>query len=154
MATTTLTVSQAIERGHQIIANHPTYSMTARGNAIDSPCHDCSSFVGTCWSVPTIPTAGMPNEYPKYGFQLIRGSFTSWKDLKKGDILVMHRGANEPGHTCMYIGDGKIMQMCLVGALIRGFYLTDGVPWTEILRGRGGIFIASWVPTDGIDDGF
>ena len=160
--TTKLTATQAIKRGRQIITNHPTYSMEARGSAINSPCHDCSSFVGTCWDLPSRPATAVMKYYytmagPQWGFISIpvpMGGITSWKDLKKGDVLVMHRNPGEPGHTCMYIGDGQIMQMCLAGALTRPFYLTDGVPWTEVLRGRGGISIASWTPSDNIHDGF
>lgn len=154
--TTKLTVTQAIKRGYQIIANHPTYNMEFRGNDINSPFHDCSSFVGTCWNVPTkYATAAMPHYYPlQYGFILIKGIFISWKDLKKGDILVMHRNQGEPGHTCMYVGNGKIIEMCTRGAREINFHLTDGVPWTEILRGRGGISIAHWTPFDNIHDGF
>ena len=92
MANTSVHVEQAIDRGYQIIAHHPSYSIPDRGSTIDAPYHDCSSFIGTCWLVPGRPsTHVMPSIYPQYGFDLYAyGSVT----LIRGDILVMHRSAD------------------------------------------------------------
>lgn len=144
------TVQQVIQRGYQIINRHPTYSQPNRGNSMDSPQYDCSSFMGTINGVgegawpPATPS--MVAKYTAAGY--IHSSYTGMSNLKKGDILVWNKsgtsGQGSNGHTGMYIGNGFIMEMTGRGANTNPFYETfsNGQKWQDVLRNpRNGIYL-------------
>ena len=75
------------------------------------PDYDCSSLMISAWQQAGVPvmangatyTGNMKNVFVKCGFKAI--PFSTSIVLVKGDVLL-----NEKHHTCMYIGDGKIVQ--------------------------------------------
>ncbi len=152
MATTGITIEQAIARAYQIQKTHPTYSMKA-GERLGPTSYDCSGFVGTCWGIPGFGTISMESEYPRYGF--IKLPYTFFNAIR-GDVLVFHapnpKEYGAPGHTGIYLGNGQTIEMTTASVIVRS--VTE-VPWQTILRDSlSGIYIAHWKPTDDIDDGF
>ena len=160
MANTRYNVEQAINRGNIIISHHPGYSMEQRGYGLDAPYYDCSSFIGSCWGISSIPaTPSMVSVYTAAGFDHYRFSSVEG-NLQRGDILIYNGpggGAGADGHTTMYIGNGQVMQArgtaSGVGIFTYSRYVHEGV-WQDVLRGTGGIFIKSWNCTSHPDESF
>lgn len=161
MARPPFSVNQVIQRGYQIMARHPTYSMPNRGTDMNAAQYDCSSFMGTINGIYSCPaTPSMVEVYKGYGYTHL--SFSGVGNLKKGDVLVYNKpgtnGAFANGHTAMYIGNGTLMEMvgnARGGCRTAPFYEYTIGNWQDVLRNpRGGIFIEHWTPTDGIADGF
>lgn len=168
-----MSVKTAISRAEEIMSHHPTYAMGPpyddgiRGNTMNAPSYDCSSFIGTVWSVGqgTGPpaTGSMRSVYTNTGnfiaFDYNRGT----TKLRKGDILVWNEpgtdGSGEKGHTAMVynVKQNKLIE-CTGPA--NGVVITTGIDyltWQDVIRtkGAGADFgVVKWVPTDGIDDGF
>lgn len=132
MAHTVIKLNQALKRAQHILDRHPGYSMPQRGNYLDAPFFDCSSFVGTVWDVWDGPghrpaTPGMEAAYRAAGFDVFSyGDTASYKKLKKGDILVHNGpsgGEGADGHTAMIWIDGGIIESTGgIGVHTTGFY--------------------------------
>lgn len=117
------------------IANNDShgYSMTNR----DGPDYDCSSFVSWAYyhaGLNTRPggitpaTGTMYNVFVGAGFVDVTGqiNFTSGAGLERGDVILR---PGSPGHTVMYIGDGRIVH----ASSDRGHPATGDQTGTEIL---------------------
>lgn len=100
-----LAVNRAIE-----IANDDSHGYDQIGRW--GPDYDCSSMIITAWEQAGVPVkkAGATNTwtmrkaFESCGFKSIPAQ-KSLPSLIRGDVLL-----NENHHTCMYIGDGKVVQ--------------------------------------------
>lgn len=160
MGKTAYNVEQAISRGDIIISHHPGYSMEQRGYGLNAPYYDCSSFVGSCWGISSIPaTPYMVSVYTAAGFDHFAFSAVEG-NLQRGDILVYNGpqgGSGADGHTTIYLGDGRVMEARGtedgVGYFTYSRYVHGSV-WQDVLRGTGGLFIKSWKCTSHPSESF
>ncbi len=161
MANTEYTVQQAIERGRIIISHHPSYSMEKRGYGLDKAYYDCSSFIGSCWGISSIPaTPSMVRIYKSHGFDHYKYKDIGRSGLRRGDILVYNGpsgGAGADGHTAMYIGDGKTMEAKGKARGVGIFTFSSSVHgsiWQDVLRGTDGPTIQKWECTSHPNESF
>lgn len=161
MANTEYTVQQAIERGNIIISHHPSYSMDRRGYGLNESFYDCSSFIGSCWGISSVPaTPFMVRVYKSHGFDHYKYKDIGKKGLRRGDILVYNGpsgGAGPDGHTAMYIGDDKTMEArggdWGIGIFTFRVNVHKSV-WQDVLRGTDGIYITKFECTSHPDKSF
>lgn len=117
-----------------------TYSMQNRWGPTS---YDCSAFIITAWNKAGVETGAtytgnMDAYFTKHGFTNVAKSVTisTGKGLLAGDVLVWNApgtsGAGADGHTCMYIGEGRIVECTPRGISTRDYYST--CTWQDVLR--------------------
>ena len=82
------------------------------------PDYDCSSLVISAYEQAGVPvkeagasyTGNMRAAFVKCGFNAL--AYVKGMTLYRGDVLLCHKEINKKtyGHTCLYIGDGQIVQ--------------------------------------------
>ena len=123
-----------------------TYSMQNRWGPTS---YDCSAFIITAWKKAGVNTGAsytgdMAAYFTKSGFTNVANlvEIISGNGLQAGDVLVWNKegtsGAGGDGHTCMYIGDGRIVECTPLGISTRDYYTTNihgnAVRWQDVLR--------------------
>ena len=123
-----------------------TYSMQNRWGPTS---YDCSAFIITAWKKAGVNTGAsytgdMATYFTKSGFTNVANivEIVSGNGLQAGDVLVWNKegtsGAGGDGHTCMYIGDGRIVECTPLGISTRDYYTTNvhgsAVLWQDVLR--------------------
>lgn len=123
-----------------------TYSMQNRWGPTS---YDCSAFIITAWKKAGVNTGAsytgdMASYFTKSGFTNVANivEIVSGNGLQAGDVLVWNKegtsGAGGDGHTCMYIGDGRIVECTPLGISTRDYYTTNvhgnAVLWQDVLR--------------------
>ena len=123
-----------------------TYSMQNRWGPTS---YDCSAFIITAWNKAGVQTGAsytgdMATYFTKHGFKNVPNlvDVANGTGLQAGDVLVWNApgtsGAGADGHTCMYIGDGRIVECTPLGIKTRDYYSTNvhgmAVYWQDVLR--------------------
>lgn len=123
-----------------------TYSMQNRWGPTS---YDCSAFIITAWKKAGVSTGAsytgdMARYFTKHDFKNVPNlvNIITGEGLKAGDVLVWNApgtsGAGADGHTCMYIGEGRIVECTPLGIKTRDYYSTNvhgmAVHWQDVLR--------------------
>ena len=156
-----MSVKRALDRAEEIMSHHPTYSMGddggVRGSTMDAPSYDCSSFIGTVWSVGE---GGWPPATPNMRSEYVATqNFTAFdfgtKKLRQGDILVWNKpgttGAGADGHTAMVYNKAATTLIECTGSA-NGVVTGNSVnylAWQDVIRTKGAsgtLGIVGWEP--------
>lgn len=123
-----------------------TYSMQNRWGPTS---YDCSAFIISAWNKAGVKTGAsytgdMAYYFTKSGFTNVpnKVDIITGNGLQAGDVLVWNKpgtsGAGGDGHTCMYIGDGQVVECTPLGIKTTNYYSRNvhgmDVHWQDVLR--------------------